>query len=332
VAKFKKELDSYTWETLVIDEAHRLQNPKSLRTCAVFGGWYKDKKTGKRTGYKPLKFLSLLELTGTPMKNRPVNLWPHLKVLDPGKWNNNFLTFARKYCDAKRNHFGLDTTGSSNEAELQNYLRGNFMLRRMKTAVLKQLPEKIVTWVPFTFQDISSKYSHLEIDGRIEFEETAALRAETGAAKVDFAVKFIKEQLETYDKVLVFVQHKNVLFTLSMYLGYKSEFDALVVHGDMASETRNISLKTFKEVAKFPLLIGTIDTIGEGYNFQHADIAVFVEFDWSSEKCRQAEDRLLRLGRTKPAEIFYLHLKGSIDDRIKAVMSGKKKSIKEALG
>ncbi len=149
---FLKEID-----ILIVDEAHYIKNPESNRTQDV----EEIAQFAKR----------VLLLTGTPMENRPIELWPLLKIACPEQWNQStdwpiyaktsdrkafsnegpsFWIYAERYCDLKYNHYAsgggsrkaLDYGGASNLDELGKRLRSTCMVRRLKRDVLLDLPEK----------------------------------------------------------------------------------------------------------------------------------------------------------------------------------------------
>ena len=123
------ELD---WEAVVVDELHYVKNPKAQRTMSI-------KKIVKGLAKKAPVML----LSGTPIKSRPVELVEPLKIIGVfnesfGGWNN----FVRTYCGAYQNGFGWHTNGSSNLTELGDKLRSTCMIRRLKSEVQEELPEK----------------------------------------------------------------------------------------------------------------------------------------------------------------------------------------------
>ncbi len=154
-ARTNGRLDSI--DILIVDEAHYCKNPESHRTQDV----ELISKFAKR----------VLLLTGTPMENRPIELWPLLKIACPGQWNQStdwpeyvttsdrkafsnegpsFWAYAERYCDLKYAYFGrdgnerkaLDYGGASNLDELAKRLRATCMVRRLKRDVLLDLPDK----------------------------------------------------------------------------------------------------------------------------------------------------------------------------------------------
>ncbi|KKK72678.1 hypothetical protein LCGC14_2901470, partial [marine sediment metagenome] len=126
LTKFADEIKRERWDILIVDECHFVKNPKTQRSKAV------KAITAKRRLY----------LTGTPIVNRPVELWPIISELAPDVFNH-FWTFALRYCKAKYNGFGWDMKGASNLPELQKKLRSTIMVRRLKSEVLKELPPKV---------------------------------------------------------------------------------------------------------------------------------------------------------------------------------------------
>jgi SWI/SNF-related matrix-associated actin-dependent regulator 1 of chromatin subfamily A len=146
------------WDLVILDEAHFIKNPESQRSQEV-----------KRIcTYAQFRLL----LTGTPIPNRPVELWPTLQIVDPERWdppgyhdgkqvtigsNAGYHKFTLRYCDAKLKVTGKyfnpytkqfevqkswDVKGASNLEELQTRLRGTIMVRRLKKDVLTELPPK----------------------------------------------------------------------------------------------------------------------------------------------------------------------------------------------
>ncbi len=138
LSKHRKRIDEIEWDLLVADEIHYCKNQATARTKAVFG--HKTKKGEvKQT---PIKARQKLYLTGTPIVNRPLELWPLVESADPNGLGRNFFAFAKKYCDAHHNGFGWDFKGAKNLELLQRLLRERFMVRRLKKDVLTELPSK----------------------------------------------------------------------------------------------------------------------------------------------------------------------------------------------
>jgi SNF2 family DNA or RNA helicase len=126
------------WQALVLDESHYAKNPKAQRT----------QNCQKLAGLVPEDGIVML-LSGTPIKNRPVELITQLRILGVfqrlfGSWK----AYVLQYCAAFQKHIGRgkyawDTSGSSNLNELQGILRESCMIRRLKKDVQAELPAKM---------------------------------------------------------------------------------------------------------------------------------------------------------------------------------------------
>jgi SWI/SNF-related matrix-associated actin-dependent regulator 1 of chromatin subfamily A len=177
-----------------LDEAHYIKNNSAKRTKAF-------KRLNKRIP-------KLIALTGTPIDNRPIELYNIVQALDPMIFPNYF-SFIQKYCGAKKTYFGWDTSGSTNMQELHTILKRTVMIRRKKSEVLKELPEKQFVNIPIQIDNMNEyqraeiaftdflqkRYS--EIDSEIELElKQFAKRNDyaTGEVLTDSEIKFLKER------------------------------------------------------------------------------------------------------------------------------------------
>lgn len=143
--KIFNSLIDMEFELLVMDESHYLSNLRSKRTKAL-------QKLSRNTIHK-------LALSGTPMKNRPFELFPVLNILRRDIFPNYF-DYAKRYCNLKKTPWGYDYKGSSNLKELNEILTSELMLRRLKSEVLKQLPKKTRTFMTIS-GNISKRYKQI---------------------------------------------------------------------------------------------------------------------------------------------------------------------------
>lgn len=132
--------------TVICDEFHKVKNPKAKRTQSTLA-------YAREARWQ-------LMLSGTPMLNRPIELFPSLNVIRPDIFPN-FFGYANRYCGAERGRFGWDFSGASNLDELKHRLLP-LMLRRLKTEVLTELPAK--TRVPLL----------LDLDNRADYDKAEA--------------------------------------------------------------------------------------------------------------------------------------------------------------
>jgi len=330
VHKFAEQIAAIDWDLRIMDEAHYAKNPKARRTKAVLAINAKRK----------------LSLTGTPVENRPIELWPIISDLDPATWHpkKGFFRFAQRFCGAKHNGFGWDFSGHSNEAELQHKLRGTIMVRRLKCDVLTELPPKsrvviemedersstairaerteweqrrdmiealearvAVAKASESREEYQAAVDALHAGQGAAFEQMARLRHDTGMAKVDQAAAFIRDALEN-GKVVCFCHHLDVVAAL------KAEFpQAAVVTGEVpAGPLRQAEVDRFQTDPACDLFLGN-NAAAEGITLTASSHVVFVEGDWVPGKLAQKEDRTHRIGQKNAVLCTYLVLQGSVD-------------------
>ena len=351
VQKHIKRIHARKWDVLIIDEAHRLKNPKAKRTQAIFGN--------KDSGVKPIKAGRRVLLTGTPINNRPVELQPLLAYLD-NKNFGNFWRFARTFCDAKQTRFGWDFTGSSNLDQLHDILRKTVMVRRLKSEVLTDLPEKQrqVVVIP-SDKDMavvtaeleanrrhqaivkelaklegkakkgkSDKYKSdiedLKSDERTAFADMSQARQDTALAKIPAIVEHLED---CEGPIIVFGHHKSVIAKLREELGSDK---CVVVTGDTPLEDRQKAVDDFQD-GKFKYFLGNIHAAGVGLTLTRSSHVVFAELDWVPGNVSQCEDRAHRIGQKNSVLCQHIVMDGSIDERIAKTIIRKQETIDKAL-
>ncbi len=328
VAKFPQLAESQ-WDIRILDEAHAIKNPAAVRTKATLKIWSRRK----------------LSMTGTPIENKPIELFTLLNDLDHKRWPSKF-TFAKRYCAAKHNGYGWDFKGNSNSEELQDILRSTCMIRRLKSQVLKDLPPKRRQIIEIAVEDeggllareqreFGAKFDALdEQRAKIEvlkaghdlegyssavkrlreaqgaaFEEMARIRYEIGMAKVGRCLDFIEEARES-GKVIVFAHHIDVVNVLRAKFPH-----AAVITGETKADTRQGEVERFQNDPKCDVFIGNL-AAAEGITLTASDHVINVEGQWVPGKLEQMEDRSCRYGQTKSVLCSYLVLEGSLDARM----------------
>ncbi len=143
--KHHTTIHSTSWDLVIADEIHNIKNPDAQRTQEIAGRPARAAK-GKYAATLPKPSLNArrkLGLSGTPMVNRPIELYSTISWLRPDLWPaNKRFSYAMRYCNAHQNSYGWDFSGSSHLDELQHSLRQNCMVRRLKKDVLTELPPK----------------------------------------------------------------------------------------------------------------------------------------------------------------------------------------------
>ena len=326
--KFLPAFNDRTWDLRICDESQYIKNPKARRTKSTLA----------------IRAARKVALTGTPIENRPIELWPVLNDLDPSAWpKGNFFQYARRYCAAKQNGFGWDFSGHSNEAELQHKLRSSIMVRRLKKDVLKELPPKqrqVIELDAAGCKELLELEAHMveereaalvELRARVElaragesredyaeavhalrqgqgaaFEDMAELRHKVALAKLPQCLAFIEDAMES-GKVLVFAHH------LDIVAGIVAKFpQAAVITGNTPAPKRMEQVDRFQTDADCNIFVGNL-AAAEGLTLTAGTHVIFVELQWVPGKHAQMEDRAHRIGQKDSVLCSYLVLEGSLD-------------------
>jgi len=363
--------DKYGWDLIICDEAHYLKNPKAKRTSAILGGRVDN---GNRNEFRLDKRIpsiggGKLFLTGTPLVNRPVELWPILKECDPDGLGENWQRFVRRYCGAYKGRYGWDTSGATNLEELQVKLRSSIMIRRRTNEVLDQLPaiqrQAIVLpengnaglvqaeWEAFNnheqvlkeLEDIRTNKDG-DMDALVRtlgdrqqtaFAELAKYRKLVGLAKRDHVIEHCKNVIDSRGKVVLFAWHKDVVTALVEGL---QEFNPVRLTGADSQTSRQASVDSFQDDKTVKVIILNLEAGGVGITLTGTEQAgfctsvVFSELDWRPSIMQQAERRVARLGADESATNILVHhvvLDGSLDATISNRLIDKQNVIDQAI-
>ncbi len=155
--KYREELREVEYDIIICDEAHYLKSRDAKRTIAILGS---DEESNADLSSSSIRSDYLWLLTGTPVLNRPVELYPLLRAIQPSEYRS-FDSYAHRYCDPKkicdrRGNWRIDYKGSMNLPELSRRLKP-IMLRRYKNDVLTQLPPKLRSYKVLNEYGASSK-------------------------------------------------------------------------------------------------------------------------------------------------------------------------------
>ncbi len=334
ILQFETFFKTNKCETVIfIDEAHRYKNDEAKRTESLFGG--------ENTPSLVSKFDRQIYMSGTPMPNRPIELFSILNAAAPECIHSmNKFEYAQRYCAAFEHSFGWDFNGESNLDELRAQVYDKFMLRVRKATVLKSLPPKTEEMVilnedlPVKFAKLSSDIlKHISVEDLMKGQIQANLgkevlhlstyRKELGTLKVKAAAEFIKYILdETEENLLVFAIHKATIAGLTDAL---SKYSPLVVTGETPMETRHSHVNEFQTERGRRIFIGNIQAAGVGLTLTKATRVVFVEFSWVPSDNDQASDRTHRIGQADNVLVQYLVHQNSVDKAVIETVLKKKK-------
>jgi len=341
---FKDEIKKTKWDLLVLDEAHYVKNRKAIRSKIAFS----------------IKAKKKIFLTGTPIENRPMDVFPLLKSLDPVNWKNYF-DFGMRYCNGNQTNFGWDFNGACRLDELQYKLRSSIMIRRKKIDVLKDLPPKFrqVIELPsiglekLIEKEISSKekiklvsssvknaetgslsdtnegfadrISELSGDSKnYDFSEIARARYDVAIAKIPLVVEHLKNCFNDSPKhkIVLFGFHRDVISKLQEEC---VEYNPVILVGGMNDADKQFSIDTFNKEDSCRLFIGNIRAAGVGITLVSSHHVIFAELDWNPAVITQCEDRVHRIGQKENVLVQHLVLENSMDAKMIKTIIDKQK-------
>lgn len=331
--------------TMILDEAHYIKG-KSNRAKAIIGGMIK-KADGTKKKVKGLaeQMERVYLLTGTPLLNRPIELFNLLKAIGYPLAENR-SAYARRYCAAyiQRLRDGrafMNEQGSSNTAEMAEKLK-SCMLRRKKEDVL-DLPEKIISTLEIEMtKEWGNKYDtafeayiqflkenpmpEKNIDNIIlakHLVEIQKLKQVCSQAKIERIIEDIENAVEQDEKIIVFSQYSETIRILGAELMAKGIKWVRVVGADDYKSRQN-AVDEFQNNASVKVFLANIKAGGVGITLTAASIVMFADMDWSPETHRQAEDRAHRIGQTGTVNVYYYIISGTIEDDIAEILNEKK--------
>jgi len=316
-------------QVMILDEVHYTKNNQAKRTKAV-------KKLGKFIPH-------VIGLSGTPIVNRPIEIYNAVNIIDrtifPSQWD-----YTEKYCARKYNGFGYDVSGASNTEELNYKLTNTIMLRRLKKDVLPDLPDKVYSYIPIELDNVED-YNFAETNF-ISFVrqykgKEAAVRASNAQAlaeieglkqlavkgKLKQCINWIRDFLESDEKLVVFATHKFVIEELM------KAFPKITVKvdGSVTGKNRQLAVDSFQKLSTVRLFVGNIKAAGVGITLTAASNVAFIEMGWSSGEHSQAEDRCHRIGQQNSVNIYYLLAANTIEEKIMRLVNKKAKILDQVL-
>lgn len=314
-------LASQSWDVVLLDECHYLKNHDAQRTVAILGG-YRD---GSPEGVL-VNAGHVIGLTGTPLPNRPRECYTITRALcwDTIEYQSE-EQFRFRYNSSTMLGNGHNLEQVGRLPELQNRLRANFMVRRLKSEVLTQLPAKsyeIVQVDSAGTRKVVAAERILEIpdnawqDADALFGgNLAQLRKEMGIAKAPLAADYLRVLLSGGDKVFAVAHHLEVLRALKEEL---AEFEPVGVSGATSTAGRMAAVKRFQDDPKCSLFLGQIKAVGTGVDGlqQVCSRVVFIEPSWTPGENEQCADRLHRHGQVDAVQVDFLVAPGSLDERV----------------
>ena len=304
------------FKSVIIDESHRCKSASTQQAK-----FCKGICTGKEW---------VIELTGTPVVNRPKDLIPQLAILDRMNDFGGYKPFVDRYCSGQRE--------ASNLRELNFNLWKYCMFRREKSLVLTDLPDKIrqVNTYEITnrkeYMDAErdlimylQKYKDADDDkiakamrGEV-MVRINILRQISARGKVRDVIEFVKDFRENGKKIILFCSLHEVVDQLKRYFP-----TAVSVTGRDSQDEKQRAVDAFQNNPKADIIICSIKAAGVGLTLTASSNVAFVEFPWTYADCCQCEDRAHRIGQKDSVTCYYFLGRRTIDEKVYRIIQEKK--------
>lgn len=326
----RNDIAHYTshFDAMVVDEAHRLRNYKSLQSNALF-------KIGRLAQ-------SRYALTGTPAVNHAVDVYGILAFLYPEKYPS-YWQFAERYFEMEENYFSQgQTVGSLRKDREPEWLWNLSMtsIQRKRKDIMDWLPEiqtQVIELEPNEqqlkeYNQMKLSYTVGEVDAQNQLVQLIRLRQialapqllnlKGKSPKIDFLMEYIDD--DPTSSIVIFSNFTSFLNLLSDKLKCK--------HGLLTGATKNQSqvVADFQE-GRFNVLLSNIRVGGVGHTMDRADAVIFTDRSFSPMENDQAQDRLVPISKERVTEgkiIIDLVTKGTVDTKVLQLLQMKQDIIK----
>ena len=325
------------WDCVILDEAQAIKNPATKQTRQV----------------KQLRAKMRIALTGTPIENDLSNLWSLFDFLNKGLLGSSeeFRRFSKTLEETPENY-----------AKLKNMI-APFLLRRVKTdkKIISDLPDKLER---NEYVSLSRKqtvlYRRLLAETEEKLLESSGMQRRGlvlslllhlkqicnhpdqylgGQAYVpDESGKFemLRQLAETiYEKrerVLVFTQFREIAGYLDDFLADVFRVRGGVIHGGVSVAERGRLVERFQSEKYMPYLVLSVRAGGTGLNLTNANHVIHFDRWWNPSVENQATDRAFRIGQRKDVLVHKFICKGSVEEKIDALIESKKALAQQVIG
>jgi hypothetical protein len=335
VRQDEAHLTRISWDLVVLDEAQAIKNPKSQISGSV----------------KALKAANRLSLTGTPIENRPLDLWSQFDFLMPG--------FLGDQTEFQKNYAGQDQDALNR----LNILTAPFILRRMKKQVCKELPPKteITLFCGFSkeqracYNDILNAGKRKLTEGQASLDSRTmqiltlllrlrqaachpalvsgmsptGIRPEESSQKFELVLETAREIMKSGYKILIFSQFVTLLDLVDRMLGAHG-IKRFTLYG--RTKNRQEQIRGFKNSPDSCTFLISLKAGGLGLNLTEAGYVFLLDPWWNPAVENQAIDRSYRIGQENPVTVYRFITRNSVEENISRLQAKKQAMGKAVLG
>ena len=322
IETFKNTLFSY----VILDEAQYIKNPQS----------------GIHRAVMMIKANHYLTLTGTPVENSIVDLWSQMNFV-----NRNIFGSLSQF---------LKTFDTAESKSLLSRIIRPFVLRRLKTMVATDLPEKTmaVSYCEMTTEQtkinkeikneirlsfmknekyLKANFKFNLLEGLLRLRQIANhpklfdATLDESSGKFNMVCEMLMSLIQSGNKVLVFssfVKH------LQLFVDYLKQESVPFCYLDGQTKDRQAEVDRFQTDEDYKIFLLSLKAGGLGLNLTQAEYVFLLDPWWNPAAEAQAYDRAHRIGQQKKVFVYKFISKDSIEEKI-VELQNKKTALFESL-
>ena len=329
-----KALLKFKRMALVLDESHRIKSPDAKVTRSIHA-------------LGPLAHKRYI-MSGTPVANKPEDLWAQYYFLDRGQLlGRTFDEFRSLYCTAAGGYTNLDQLrqrilevsirrekADAIELPEKTILRVPVRLRGRQRQMYEELRERLALWV----RDLSGD----EVLAQAENILTRLIRlAQLGSNPnlIDSSYGELPAKFEAIDSILrdqVSDSHSKAIIWTSFVDNIPalqerySHLNPVSIHGNMTGDEKQRSVRAFRRDPAVRLLVANPAAAREGLTLTEANMAIYLDRTFNLVDYLQSQDRIHRISQTRPCSIILLVAEGTIDEFVDFSLEQKHRLAKYA--
>lgn len=319
---------------IIIDESAKLKNPNSKLTKTYFE-------------LAPL-FQRRIIMTGTPVANRPYDIWAQIYFLDFGESLGADFNEFKKETDLSNKlsrNTDLQEEFEDNISQIFNRI-SSFTVRETKNSGIITLPDKVYIQEVTEFNRMQEElyerirtelYAEVVRDGERYIDDSSAIVKRLlrliqvtsnpklvdeeceASAKEPLLDELIQKILANGEKCIVW---SNFIENIDYFTKKYQDLGAVKIHGKMNMDARNRSVQKFHD-DDIRILFATPASAKEGLTLTMANHVIFYDRGFSLDDYLQAQDRIHRISQKKTCYVHNIIIKDSIDEWVDLLLKAK---------